>query len=591
MGFFDLVEQHDAVGAAAHGLGQLAALVVADIAGRRAEQPRHRVLLHIFRHIKPQQGFFAAEPAARQAAGQLGLADAGGPQKQHGADRPPGFPQAGAAAADGGGHRLDGARLADDLGGKALFQLFQAFAFRFADTLGRDAAGAADDAGDVGRLQRHVFAPGPGGDAGRGGGFVQQVDGFVRQKTPGQVAHAELHRRADALRRDGDAVVALVARHQPAQDALGLGGGGLLDHHLAETPVKRGIFGDGLAVLLRRCCADELDLAAGEHRFEDARGVNGALGGAGPGDEVDLVNKKDRHAVAVEFFQQAFEPLLKIAAVFGPRHHRGHVQRQHALALQALRDLPGGNALGQRFGQRAFAHAGFAQQAGVVFLAAAEDLDHALQFAVAAEHRVQAAFLREAGQVAAVFFAGPAAAGRAHARRGGQHELAGQLAAFPRGLRHFDAEPRQPDAGRAGPVLEHGAQKMFVARAGGAGRMRAQHCELQRLAAFGRKVLAAQAQRAAQPGALAGAVLQRAFGDIFTAQELGRRALRRLQHSQQDVAGVRRAAALPPGQGQRPADGLGRLPGQALLEIQHTWFSSCSPRLAAYFQYRRPRGK
>ena len=85
--------------------------------------------------------------------------------------------------------------------------------------------------------------------------------------------------------------------------------------------------------------------------------------------------------------------------------------------------------------------------------------------------------------------------------------------------------------------------------------------------------------------------LQRAFGDIFTAQELGRRALRRLQHSQQDVAGVRRAATLPPGQGQRPADGLGRLPGQALLEIQHTWFSSCSPRLAAYFQYRRPRGK
>ena len=36
----DLVEEHDAVGAAAHGLGELAALLVADVAGRRADQPR-----------------------------------------------------------------------------------------------------------------------------------------------------------------------------------------------------------------------------------------------------------------------------------------------------------------------------------------------------------------------------------------------------------------------------------------------------------------------------------------------------------------------------------------------------------------------
>ncbi len=39
-----LVEQHDAVRAPTHGLGQIAALLVADIARRRADQARDRVL-------------------------------------------------------------------------------------------------------------------------------------------------------------------------------------------------------------------------------------------------------------------------------------------------------------------------------------------------------------------------------------------------------------------------------------------------------------------------------------------------------------------------------------------------------------------
>ena len=148
------------------------------------------------------------------------------------------------------------------------------------------------------------------------------------------------------------------------------------------------------------------------------------LGRAGAGDQVDLVDEQDGHSIPVEFFQQAFEPLLKIAPVLGAGHHGRHVQRQHPLAPQAAGDLVGGDALGQGFGQGAFAHAGLAQQAGVVFLAAAENLDHPLQFPVPAQDRVQPPFLGQPGQVAAVFLAGLAAAGGAHPRRGGRQ---GQL--------------------------------------------------------------------------------------------------------------------------------------------------------------------
>ena len=45
------VEQEHRVGAPAHGLGELAALVEAHVAGRRADQPRDRVALHVLAHV------------------------------------------------------------------------------------------------------------------------------------------------------------------------------------------------------------------------------------------------------------------------------------------------------------------------------------------------------------------------------------------------------------------------------------------------------------------------------------------------------------------------------------------------------------
>ena len=51
MRFFHFVQQNHAVRFAAHLLGQIAALLIAHISGRRANQPRNAVFFHIFRHI------------------------------------------------------------------------------------------------------------------------------------------------------------------------------------------------------------------------------------------------------------------------------------------------------------------------------------------------------------------------------------------------------------------------------------------------------------------------------------------------------------------------------------------------------------
>ena len=184
---------------------------------------------------------------------------------------------------------------------------------------------------------------------------------------------------------------------------------------------------------------------------------------------MNFINKKNRAVVAVKLFEQILEPLLKIAAVFGACYHRGHIQRQHPLAAQRLGDLPGGNCLGQRFGQRAFADAGLAQKAGIVFLTAAEDLDHTFQFFFPAKHGVKPPLLRKTGQVAAVFVTGAAAARGVHSGLHRQDHLSGKLAAFPCGLRHLDARSGQPDAGSAGGVLKHGTEQVLVFGLGSAG--------------------------------------------------------------------------------------------------------------------------
>ena len=77
MRLLDLVEQYHAVRMAPHLLGELTALVIAHIAGRRAHQPGYIELLHILRHVDADDGILGAEDNVGKRLGQLRLSDAG----------------------------------------------------------------------------------------------------------------------------------------------------------------------------------------------------------------------------------------------------------------------------------------------------------------------------------------------------------------------------------------------------------------------------------------------------------------------------------------------------------------------------------
>ena len=105
MGLLDLVEQQHAMRMLVDGVGQQAALLEADIAGRRADQAADRVALHIFRHVEAHH--LDAERLG-ELVGDFRLADAGRAGEQIAADRLFAVAQAGAGQFDRRGQRLDG---------------------------------------------------------------------------------------------------------------------------------------------------------------------------------------------------------------------------------------------------------------------------------------------------------------------------------------------------------------------------------------------------------------------------------------------------------------------------------------------------
>ncbi len=122
MGFLDLVEQQHGVRRAADGVGEHSALVEADIAGRRADQPGDGVLLHVLAHVEAREG--DAEHLG-ELAGQFRLADSGGAREQEAADRPFESAQACAAQLDRRGDRADRLVLAENHRLEFFFQVGQ----------------------------------------------------------------------------------------------------------------------------------------------------------------------------------------------------------------------------------------------------------------------------------------------------------------------------------------------------------------------------------------------------------------------------------------------------------------------------------
>ncbi len=284
-----------------------------------------------------------------QRLGELGLPDPGRPEEDERSARTLGILQAGTRAADGPGQRLERLLLTDDplvqlllhaeeLGRLLLGEAVDGNAGPGGQHLGDDLLvddveevdalgpklgllgllavqalllllgqllglleGALLDGGLlVGPQARDLLVEllgarrrGHAADTEPTAGLVDEVDGLVGEVAIGQIAVGQIGRGDQRLIRDADRVVRFVAVTQTLEDVDGERHARLVHLDRLETSLERGILLEVLAVLVDRRRTHGLQFAPRQHRLEDGGGVDGALGGTGTDQRVDLVDEEN----------------------------------------------------------------------------------------------------------------------------------------------------------------------------------------------------------------------------------------------------------------------------------------------------------
>ena len=199
-------------------------------------------------------------------------------------------------------------------------------------------------------------------------GLVHEVDGFVGQKAVGDVAIRERHGGDERVILDAHAVVQLEALLNAAQNGQRILDGGLVNDDGLETPLERRILLNVQPILVERGGTDTVQLAAREHGFEQIARVHRTFGLAGADDGVELVDKEDDPAIGLfHLIEHSLEAFFEFAAVFRAGDERTHVQREDRLVLQALGHVAAEDALREALDDGGLAHAGLADQDGIVF--------------------------------------------------------------------------------------------------------------------------------------------------------------------------------------------------------------------------------
>ena len=127
---------------------------------------------------------------------------------------------------------------------------------------------------------------------------------------------------------------------------------------------------------------------------------------AGADDRVQFVDEQDDVAGVDHFFDERFEAFFEFAAELRAGDERAHVERDDAAVLEAFGHVALEDAQRESFDDRRFADAWLADEHRVVFRAPREHLNHAADFLVAADHRIELALAGTLDQVDAVLFEG-----------------------------------------------------------------------------------------------------------------------------------------------------------------------------------------
>ncbi len=185
-----------------------------------------------------------------------------------------------------------------------------------------------------------------------------------------------------------------VIRLQATQDLYGVLDRGLVHIDLLEPAHQRAVLLEVVAVFLVGGRTDTAQLAAGQRRLEQVRGVHGPAGG-GPGTDhrVNLINEENRTGHLFNFVDHHLQAFFEITAIAGAREQSAHIEGKDRGIGQDLGNLTFNDTLGETLCDGGFADTRVAHIKRVVLGAAGQNLDRPLDFVLTPDQRIDIAVL------------------------------------------------------------------------------------------------------------------------------------------------------------------------------------------------------
>ncbi len=123
---------------------------------------------------------------------------------------------------------------------------------------------------------------------------------------------------------------------------------------------------------------------------------------------MELVDEQDHLPLGpFDLLEHRFDPLLELAPELRTGEQVAEVEGDDPPFLEGFRDVLRHDPLGEALDDRGLPDAGLPDEDGVVLRPAGEDLDHAADLVVAADHRVELPLAGERREVLAVLLERP----------------------------------------------------------------------------------------------------------------------------------------------------------------------------------------
>jgi hypothetical protein len=177
---------------------------------------------------------------------------------------------------------------------------------------------------------------------------------------------------------DAYAVVDFVPFAETAKDGDGVLDGGFGYGNGLETAFEGCVFLNIFTILVEGGGADAVQFPSGEHGFQHIASVHSAFGFACTDDGMDFVDEKNDGSLGLDHLvEDGFEALFEFASELGPRNQGGQIEGNNPFFLETLGNIARHDATGESFDDGGFTNARLADEDGVVFGTAREDLDGA----------------------------------------------------------------------------------------------------------------------------------------------------------------------------------------------------------------------